>query len=261
MEIDLERFSGFSDLYDRVRPRPPAKLCSLILSSLHMEKLDCVVDLGCGTGLSTQIWCDHADRVIGIEPNSDMIKTARATVSGAEFFQADSYRTGLEKSSADLVTCSQSFHWMEPQVTLKEVQRILRPGGVFAVYDCDWPPAVGMRSEQAWSHLMEQAQVLTTRYAANLPTHRQWPKSRHLENMRSSAYFAYCREIVFENSETCDGQRFIDIALSQGHIQTLLKHEIPEIKDLIAEFAAIVLLDMPRPIIMSVGYRMAIAYS
>ena len=42
-------------------------------------------------------------------------------------------------ASADIVTCSQSFHWMEPEPTLAEIARILRPGGVFAAYDYDWP--------------------------------------------------------------------------------------------------------------------------
>src|SRR5262249_48629656 len=37
---------------------------------------------------------------------------------------------------------AQSFHWMEPTATLAEIARILRPGGLFAAYDYDWPPAI-----------------------------------------------------------------------------------------------------------------------
>ena len=41
----------------------------------------------------------------------------------------------LEDSSVDIVTCSPSFHWMNPETTINEVSRILKDKGVFAVYD------------------------------------------------------------------------------------------------------------------------------
>ncbi len=47
-----------------------------------------------------------------------------------------------EEGTAGIVTCAQSFHWMEPESTFIEVARILRPGGVFAAYDYDRPPTV-----------------------------------------------------------------------------------------------------------------------
>ena len=56
------------------------------------------------------------------------------------FVSGFSDNTGLENSSVDIITCSQSFHWMNPETTLNEASRILKKGGVFAVYDCDWPP-------------------------------------------------------------------------------------------------------------------------
>ena len=59
--------------------------------------------------------------------------------------------TGLASKTADLVTSSQSFHWMEPTSTLAEVARILRQGGAFCAYDCDWPPTMGwQRSIARW---------------------------------------------------------------------------------------------------------------
>jgi len=45
--------------------------------------------------------------------------------------------TDLPDGCADIVTCSQSLHWMVPESTFAEVARILRPGGVFATYDYD----------------------------------------------------------------------------------------------------------------------------
>lgn len=42
---------------------------SIILRYLGRSKPDLVVDLGCGTGLSTVIWRGHCNKVIGIEPS------------------------------------------------------------------------------------------------------------------------------------------------------------------------------------------------
>jgi SAM-dependent methyltransferase len=61
-----------------------------------------------------------------------------------------SAQTGLPASSADIVTCSQSLHWMEPEPTFAEVARILRSGGLFVAYDYDWPPTVLWEVEQAY---------------------------------------------------------------------------------------------------------------
>ena len=40
--------------------------------------------------------------------------------------------TKLPNNSVDLVTCFQAFHWFNPEPTLKEFARILKPGGILA---------------------------------------------------------------------------------------------------------------------------------
>ena len=139
-DISLDRFSGFADEYELVRPVPPAKLCGILLAWSKAIQVDTVLDLGCGTGLSTRLWLPFARRVIGVEPNADMRAVAIRQSRDIEYRDGSSYATGQEADSTDIVTCSQSFHWMEPTETIREVSRILRPGGLFAVYDNHWPP-------------------------------------------------------------------------------------------------------------------------
>ena len=139
---NIKRFSGFAGLYDENRPRPP-KIITEILMQYLGKTPDVVVDLGSGTGLSTFLWCGIANRIIGIEPNDDMrnqagINASQKYLTDVIFKKADAYDTGLEDSMADIVNCSQSFHWMEPDRALKEIARILKTGGIFAAYDCDW---------------------------------------------------------------------------------------------------------------------------
>ena len=74
--------------------------------------------------------------------------TARPASSTAP---ASATRPGLADGSADVVLAVQAMHWMEPAATLAEVARILRPGGVFATVDADWPPVTGLAAaEAAW---------------------------------------------------------------------------------------------------------------
>lgn len=231
----VERFSGFADCYDEARPTPPESLVTMLLSYIelphYLPKL--VVDLGCGTGLSTRIWAARAYDVVGIEPSDDMRRRAEEATNGAwgygnvRYQAGTSYATGLPDASADVVTCSQSFHWMEPQATLAETARILRPGGIFAAYDCDWPPVMGWQAELAYCEFQEHARELEQQHGI-LDEVPRWPKEGHLESIRKSGHFRYHREIVFYNTESGTEERLLELARSQGGVASLLKRGFTE---------------------------------
>jgi len=51
---------GFAEQYDRVRPRIPGDLLELLCQFARVRTPSLVVDLGCGTGLSTEVWATRA---------------------------------------------------------------------------------------------------------------------------------------------------------------------------------------------------------
>ena len=198
--------------------------------------------------------------MIGIEPNDDMRATAESRhTRGVTYAPGVSHRTGLDDDVADVVLAVQAMHWMEPEPTLAEVARILRPGGVFAIADADWPPVSGVaRAEQAWATLHARIRVFEARaaqgetgdqlrrpIAADDPAlvdedlrdpHRNrampggvrsWSKRQHLERLDASGHFAFTRELVFdEPAATGDGggdgaERFVALMRSQGSYQGL----------------------------------------
>lgn len=140
---NVRRFTGFADIYDQYRPKPPEMIADLLLQLAGADRADHVVDLGCGTGLSTLIWINRTNLFTGIEPSPDMRGVAsqrpewERSGTRTQFVAAEAHQTGLAEQSVDIVTASQSFHWMDPVPTLAEIARVLRPGGVFAAYDCD----------------------------------------------------------------------------------------------------------------------------
>lgn len=227
---NAERFMGYADVYHMARPRCPRFVVDCLVNYLGYFP-QTIVDLGCGTGLSTRLWGTAAAEVIGVEPSLDMLTYAQehcGPKQNIRFVNAFAHETGLATECADLVTCSQSFHWMEPGATLLEVNRLLKPGGIFATYDCDWPPVCDRRAEEAYNDLQRRIAELASATRDYADSFLRWEKNEHLARIQESGYFGYTREIVFSNTEECDAHRFINLALSQGSLQTMLRLE-PEI--------------------------------
>jgi ubiquinone/menaquinone biosynthesis C-methylase UbiE len=206
--------AGFAARYDQYRPPPPGSLLELLARYARVERPAVVVDLGCGTGLSTRAWSGRAGRAIGVEPNPAMLAAAEAA-PGVEYVQAFAQETGLPDSTADVVTCSQSLHWMEPEPVFREAARLLRPGGVFAAYDYDWPPLVDPEVDRAYAAYQERRRLLREERGIQRGGDR-WPKHGHLQRMRESGCFAWCREVVLNSVEDGDAERIGGFARSLG---------------------------------------------
>jgi SAM-dependent methyltransferase len=129
-----ERFTGLADLYARCRPDYPAAALDDIMTHCRLGPGAVVVDVGCGTGISTRLFAGRGYRVIGIEPNDDMRRRAEAQPSPdvpfpPEYRPGKAEATGLPEGRADAVLAAQAFHWFEPGATLREFRRILKPEG------------------------------------------------------------------------------------------------------------------------------------
>lgn len=205
---------GFATRYDRYRPRPPRSLLDVLCRYARVERPAVVVDLGCGTGLSTRAWSGVAARAIGVEPNAAMLAAAPAA-PGVEYREAFAQETGLDGACADIVTCSQSLHWMEPEPTFAEAARILRPGGVFAAYDYDWPPVVDAEVDEAYAAYQVRRAAFRRAHGIQRGGDR-WPKHEHLERIRSSGRFGFCREILLHSVEEGDADRVVGFTRSLG---------------------------------------------
>src|SRR5579864_8417271 len=95
MRDSSEIWTGKATSYDRARPTPPPALLDLLTQLIHLPHPTLVVDLGSGTGLSTAIWGERAERVIGIEPNADMRAQADHKIEGHPYAAHIEYREGL----------------------------------------------------------------------------------------------------------------------------------------------------------------------
>lgn len=228
--VTVERFTGLADPYDAFRPRPPQILVEILTRLAQASRPRLVVDLGCGTGLSTRLWAECAEKVVGIDPSIDMLRKAKGqtTAANISYWQGFSQTTGLPDQCTDIVTCSQSLHWMEPNSTFKELSRILRSGGVFAAYDCDWPPTLGnWEIEMAYQEFMVNVRKIEEQqgYATGL---KRWSKCEHLTRMQASSCFRFTKEITIHSIETGSAERLMGLVVSLGVVANPLKHGMRE---------------------------------
>jgi SAM-dependent methyltransferase len=221
MRDSSEVWTGKASSYNRVRPTPPPALLDLLTQLIGTPHPALVVDVGSGTGLSTAIWGERAERVIGIEPNADMRQEAIHNVAAHPYAAHIGYQeglahqTGLPDECADIVTAAQSFHWMEPTVTLAEIVRILRPGGLFAAYDYDSPPAIHWELDRlAQEGSLRLVELVRER---GLPQNfKIWPRNKSLDPLRESAHFCFTREVVLHSIEHGDAARFLEMMQSSA---------------------------------------------
>lgn len=221
-------WTGVAGSYDAYRPHTPTVLLDLLSQLAGTQRPQLVVDLGSGTGLSTYAWSERADRVIGVEPNADMRRQAEAkreSEKNVSFVEGVAHETGLPDECADIVTASQSLHWMDPQPTFAEVKRILRPGGVFAAYDYDWPVIITPETDLLYDEFMARLDAITASQDTDFGRGAGDQKEEHLAHMRESSQFRLTREISIHSEEHGDAERFIGLMLSNSG-SILIEHRI-----------------------------------
>lgn len=224
-------FDGDADRYDLFRIAPPAIIIE-ILTQLSGRRPERVVDLGCGTGLSTTIWSDAADETIGIEPNVDMRTQASAVISklgnaSVSVREGTNTATGLDDESVDIVTCSQSLHWMEPAATHSEVLRILRPGGVLGAFAYAMPPTVSPELEKAFTRVLHTSNKLIKERHLYEDV-RAWPLPEQLAYMKGNDLYGYAKEIWLHQAIHGTATDFVGLAKTYGSIDRGLKAGISE---------------------------------
>ena len=92
-----------------------------------------VVDLGAGTGKLTRTLVELGHDVVAVEPLEEMLEQLRANVPGVEALTGAAEQIPLPDESADAVVAAQAFHWFDQAVALREIARVLRPGGVLGL--------------------------------------------------------------------------------------------------------------------------------
>jgi SAM-dependent methyltransferase len=124
-------FSVQSAHYARNRPKYPDELFSFLsgLCNAHDIAWDCAT----GNGQAAISLSKHFKKVFATDASTEQI--SRAFERENIFYSVESAEhSSRENNSVDLITVATALHWFNIPEFYKEVQRVLKPGGVLAVW-------------------------------------------------------------------------------------------------------------------------------
>lgn len=127
-ETAFQSYASKVDAYVAGRPEYPAALLA------ELPDVEFAIDVGAGTGISTEFVSLKARKVLAVEPVESMAKripverlgNVDVAIAGAEAIPAVDGKAGL-------VTCATAFHWFDYEMATAEFLRVLAPGGSLAL--------------------------------------------------------------------------------------------------------------------------------
>jgi ubiquinone/menaquinone biosynthesis C-methylase UbiE len=129
-------FDSVAEEYDRVRPDYPAPLVDAACAAGGLDRGSHVLEVGCGTGKLTAALVERGLRVEAVDPGPELVEIARRRVgsSSVRFHLARFEDLDLLEGAFAGVFSAAAFHWVDPAVGWSKAARLLRPGGVLALF-------------------------------------------------------------------------------------------------------------------------------
>jgi len=126
-----DHFSTVANRYADFRPHYPAALFEHLATLV--PRTATVWDCACGNGQASADLATRFAKVIATDASKEQISSA-APHPNIEYRVATAEQSGLPDHSVALVTVAQALHWFNFDKFYAEVNRVLAPGGVIAVW-------------------------------------------------------------------------------------------------------------------------------
>lgn len=98
-----------------------------------------ILEIGCGAGSFTSLLTSQNKKVTGVDFVQNMLKIAKKTNPSASLVLASAEKLPFKDSSFNAVIANMVLHHLKAQgiltQSLKEIHRVLKPGGTFYVFD------------------------------------------------------------------------------------------------------------------------------
>ena len=114
----------------------------VMLDLMNLSPGDNVLDVGSGNGIFAREVCEKigdTGHICGIDSSEPMIAMSKAICPNGEFLLGDATDFPVQDARFDVVTASQLFCFVQdPDRTVSEMFRALKPGGRAVILDSDW---------------------------------------------------------------------------------------------------------------------------
>ncbi|MGE5691379.1 MAG: class I SAM-dependent methyltransferase [Pseudomonadota bacterium] len=132
MQIPRVAAAGFgaaADAYERARPGYPEQAVAWFGERLGIGPGRTVLDLAAGTGKLTRSLVPLGARVVAVEPVAAMRAKLAEALPELDAIEGTAEAIPLADAAVDAVVVAQAFHWFDAPVALREIHRVLVPGG------------------------------------------------------------------------------------------------------------------------------------
>ena len=128
--------------YQKYRRSYDIELYNLLFSLIKNNKEVSVLDLGCGTGKSTEPLFRAAGEknisVVGVDPDLDMLEEARLSADKNKlpiiYKEGSAENLQFSENTFDAIISGAAFHWYGNVTNLRKVKKVMKVGGVFFVF-------------------------------------------------------------------------------------------------------------------------------
>jgi SAM-dependent methyltransferase len=126
-----DHFSELAETYSKYRPIYPSELFKYLASICNdnQQTWDC----GTGSGQAARSLADYFNKVHATDASAEQLKQA-PTHPNIHYRVEPAEKISLKDCCVDLVTVAAAVHWFDFEKFYSEVKRVLKPGGIIAVW-------------------------------------------------------------------------------------------------------------------------------
>lgn len=129
-------FSGHASTYAAFRPVYPKEVYDSIYGYTGASTI--AWDCATGNGQVAQELCKHFDKVIATDSSQQQLDHA-AKRENIQYLCCPAESTPFESKKFELITVAQALHWFNTSLFFEEVKRVIKPGGVLAIWNYGAP--------------------------------------------------------------------------------------------------------------------------
>jgi SAM-dependent methyltransferase len=202
-------FGAHADAYERARPEWPEEAARWLVP----DGARLVVELGAGTGKLTRAVAALGVRIVAVEPDARMLAVLQGR--GLDGVEGSAEAIPFGDGVADGVVAGSSLHWFELDRALREIHRVLKPGGRFGFgwnHRDDRHPAIAGMSGAVYA---PQKRLRTPRWR-----NRDWPAE-----LTASGLFGDVEHGLFEHVHELPREALADHLMSYSGVAALPDEE------------------------------------
>jgi SAM-dependent methyltransferase len=126
-------FTAGAATYVEGRPEYPPEIEGWLAQDLGLSSGKTALDLAAGTGKFSPRLLATGATVIAVDPVRAMLDQLIRQYPEVDARSGSAQQIPLDDASVDAVVCAQSFHWFATPESLREIHRVLKPGGALGL--------------------------------------------------------------------------------------------------------------------------------